>query len=166
MSISDSSCKFDLYGILVLAAFVYLSNQFTWSWAHCYHYFSPLGFLNGWLFVGNGGSPGPFEPASENRSVSDSNYRVEWYGSLVYAAFVFLSDHSLRSAAHAYHYFSPLGFLSGALFFGCSGRPGPFGPANANLTPTGFPSNCENLTGCSFPLSATLIYSPSGSSAP
>jgi hypothetical protein len=78
------------------------------------------------------------------------------------------SDHSLRSAAHAYHYFSPCGSLSGALCSGCNGRPGPFGPANSKwgITLIGYSSNCENLTGWSFPLSATLIYSPSGSSAP
>jgi hypothetical protein len=76
---------------------------------------------------------------------------------------VCLSCQSFISAAHFYHCFSPFGFLSGLLFFGSYGSAGPFGPASANLTPSGFFSNCENLTGCNLPLSATLIVSPSGS---
>jgi hypothetical protein len=48
---------------------------------------------------------------------------------------VLRSDQSFKSAAHFYHYFSPLGFLRGLLFFGCSGSAGPFGPAKKNLTP-------------------------------
>jgi hypothetical protein len=45
-----------------------------------------------------------------------------------------LSDQSFKFWAHAYHYFSPLGFLSGALLLGCGGSPGPFLPAKENLS--------------------------------
>ena len=37
------------------------------------------------------------------------------------------------SAAHACHYFSPLGFFNGLLFFGRGGRPGPCFPARLNF---------------------------------
>ena len=50
----------------MLAALVCLSNQLTWSYAHAYHYFSPLGFFNGFLFLGRSGRPGPFGPAKTN----------------------------------------------------------------------------------------------------
>lgn len=63
---SSESCKVDLYGILVCAALVYLSDQSFKSWAHYCHYFSPLGFLSGALFAGWGGRPGPCLPANEN----------------------------------------------------------------------------------------------------
>ena len=80
---SDSSWRFEWYGILVLAAFVCLSNQLTWSWAHAYHFFSPLGVFSGALFVGKGGSPGPNLPARLKNSLSASSWTSEWYGSLV-----------------------------------------------------------------------------------
>jgi hypothetical protein len=50
-----------------------LSDQSFKSYAHAYHYFSPLGFLSGALFFGWGGSAGPLAPARENFSASDSS---------------------------------------------------------------------------------------------
>jgi hypothetical protein len=73
MLISESSYKFDLYGILDWAAFVYLSDQLLRFCAHDYHCFSPLDFFNGALLVGKSGSPGPFVPARLNLSTSTSD---------------------------------------------------------------------------------------------
>ena len=72
---SSESYKVDLYGILVLAAFLCLSSQSTKFWAHAYHCFSPLDFLSGKLLAGCGGKPGPLAPASENLSklISESS---------------------------------------------------------------------------------------------
>jgi hypothetical protein len=71
--ISESSYKVDLYGILLFATLVYLSPKSTKSYAHYYHYFSPLAFFNGAFPAGCGGRPGPFNPANENFSASESS---------------------------------------------------------------------------------------------
>jgi hypothetical protein len=116
--------------------------------------------------LGWGGSPGPFFPASENLSASDSSWTVEKYGILVLALLVYLSYQFTWSYAHDYHYFSPLGFLSGALFVGKSGRAGPHFPAKLKWWPLFFfwtkdyDPYWENLTGINLPPWAILIFYP------
>jgi hypothetical protein len=121
-----------------LATLVCLLSQFTWSWAHDYHFFSPLAVFNGAFPYGNGGKDGPSFPASESGCflsilISASSYKVDLYGILVFAAFVYLSNQLTWSCAQAYHYFSPLDFFNGALLEGCGGSPGPYFPARLNL---------------------------------
>jgi hypothetical protein len=134
-----------LYGILVLAALVYLLSQFTWSYAHDYHYFSPLATFNGAFPYGNGGNDGPSFPANESFFlsilISASSYKVDLYGILVFATFVWWSSQSTKFYAHPCHYFSPLAFFNGALLAGCGGRPGPFFPAKLNFSKSTSDSN-------------------------
>ncbi len=131
-----------------MATLVCLLSQFTWSWAHDYHFFSPLAVFNGAFPYGNGGKDGPSFPASESGCflsilISASSYKVDLYGILVFATLAYLSSQSTKLYAHVYHYFSPLGFFKGALPEGYGGSPGPFLPAKLNFSKSMSDSNCN-----------------------